>query len=319
MSTFAIRQNVPLAEKNWFQTGGPARYYCEPVTAQNLEQALLFAREKNLPIHILGDGANTLIADTGFDGLIIKPAFKEITVIAKDNQVIVKAGSGVIVGDLIEYCLNHGASGLEEFSGIPGSVGGSVYNNLHYYDFTFSDFVLGAEVFDIERGNVENVDKNWFNFGYDFSKLHSKKYVVISVTFALKKINEIEVAYARGRRVEIIRHRIKRFPSKFTCGSFFRNFHDDEVSLVINGKKVIWVAYYLDQLGLKGTLCIGDAMVSSQHSNMIINRGHATSGDIIAVANAMQDAVYKEYKIMPQPECELVGFTESPLKKLNNR
>jgi len=144
--------------------------------------------------------------------------------------------------------------------------------------------------------------------------MHKKKHIVISVSFALKKANELEVAYARGRRAEIIRHRIKRFPAKFTCGSFFRNFHDNEVSLVINGKKVIWVAYYLDQLGLKGTVRVGDAMISSQHSNMIVNLGKATSSDIIAVAKEMQEAVWKKYGILPQPECELVGFKENPLK-----
>lgn len=314
--SFAIKENILLADKNWFQTGGSARYYCEPTTVRDLKDALAFAQEKKLQIHVLGDGANTLIADEGFDGLIIKPAFKEIMIEPQNHSVIVHAGSGVIVGDLIEYCFDHGVIGLEEFSGIPGSVGGSVYNNLHYYDFAFSDFVIGGQVFDCERNKVETVDKDWFAFGYDFSKLHEKKHIVISVSFALKKATELEVAYARGRRAEIIRHRIKRFPAKFTCGSFFRNFHDDEVSLVINGKKMIWVAYYLDQLGLKGTARVGDAMVSSQHSNMIINLGKATSSDIIAVAHAMQEAVWKKYGVLPQPECELVGFKENPLKKI---
>lgn len=309
-----MKENISLADKTWFKTGGCARFFAEPSSATALHDALAFAQKGAIPVHILGDGANTLVSDEGFSGLIIKPAFNEMAIIEQSGEsVSIRAGSGVKVGDLIEYCLSQGAIGLEEFSGIPGTVGGSVYNNLHYFEYAFSDFVTTAEIMNISTGVVDTVGKEWFNFGYDFSKLHAKEHVVLSVTFTLKSADALAIAYARGRRVEIIRHRVKRFPQTNTCGCFFRNFHENEVTLVINGRKMIYVAYYLEMLGVKGTLRVGNAMVSSQHANMIITLSDAKSADIIAVARTMQELVLKQYGIIPKPECELVGFTTYPL------
>ena len=111
----------------------------------------------------------------------------------------------------------------------------------------------------------------------------------------------------------MIRHRAKRYPTSHTCGSFFRNFHEEEFSRAKTGKKLPFVAYYLDKLGVKGELSVGDAIVSHQHANMLINKGNASSADIINLARAMQELVYTTYGIMPQPECRLIGFTSNPL------
>jgi UDP-N-acetylenolpyruvoylglucosamine reductase len=131
----------------------------------------------------------------------------------------------------------------------------------------------------------------------------------------LKTASDLEIAYARGRRTEIIRHRESRYPKQGTCGSFFRNFHTDEVTLISNGKKMIYVAYYLDKIGVKGQLRMGDAQVSYQHANMLVNLGNATTQNLIDVARKMQDLVFDQFGVLPQPECELVGFKEYPLKR----
>lgn len=140
-----------------------------------------------------------------------------------------------------------------------------------------------------------------------------RDYYLVSATFRLKKVTDLETAYAKGRRVEIIRHRNSRYPSVRTCGSFFRNFHDNEVTLMSNGKKMIYVAYYLDKIGIKGQLAVGDAVVSYQHANMIVNSGKATSTDIIELVRTMQKMVKDSYGITPQPECLLIGFKTYPL------
>ncbi len=215
--------------------------------------------------------------------------------------------------DLIEFCLANNLLGLEEFSGIPGTVGGSVYINLHYFQFLLEQFLVSATVIHRATGAISTVSPDWFKFGYDQSRLQEEEYYLVDATFTLKKGTDLETAYARGRRVEIIRHRNSRYPTKNTCGSFFRNFHDHEVSLMSNGKKMIFVAYYLDKIGVKGQLQIGNAIVSYQHANMIVNQGNATSADIIALARAMQEMVHKHFSIIPQPECRLIGFKEYPL------
>ena len=311
-----LEESVPLHDKNWFQTGGSARYFCAPKNVAEIMAVLDFARAYDVPLHILGEGANTVISDDGFDGIIMRPALTSLKVLPSEKKsVLVQAGAGVSVRDLITFSLDHGGIGLEEFSAIPGTVGGSVYNNLHYFEYAFSDFVVSAEILNKETGTIETVDNKWFSFGYDFSTLHKKQHIVFSVTFSLNAADEKMVIYTRGRRAEIIRHREKRYPCANTCGCFFRNFYDNEVQLIINGKKIIYVAYYLDALGLKGALRIGNAMVSHQHANMIVNCGNATTADIIAVARAMQERVRDSFGIMPHPECELVGFKKYPLHK----
>lgn len=305
-----IQENIPLHDKNWFRTGGPARFYAEPTDAASFAYALAFARERNLEIFVLGEGANILISDEGFDGLVIRPQIKSTT---HTPDAIVTTGAGVSMDTLIEYCLNNNILGLEEFSGIPGTVGGSVYINLHYFQFLLAQFLVSATVIERATGIVKTVDTAWFNFGYNQSALHDEKHYLVNATFKLTPATDIETAYARGRRVEIIRHRVSRYPSKNTCGSFFRNFHENEVTIESNGKKMIFVAYYLDKIGVKGALSIGDAIVSYQHANMLVNRGNATTNDIITLARTMQELVHKEFGIIPQPECRLIGFKEYPL------
>lgn len=310
INTQLIQTNISLHDKNWFATGGPAKFFAQPTSAQEFQEAVQFAQSNDLAIFILGKGANILISDDGFDGLVIQP---QITQMLIDDH-LVKAGAGTSMHDLIEFCLSNNLIGLEEFSGIPGTVGGSVYINLHYFQFLLEQFLVSATVIHAKTGALEHVTPDWFKFGYDQSRLFEEEYYLVDATFKLKKVDDLQTAFAKGRRVEIIRHRNSRYPTKNTCGSFFRNFHDHEVTFMSNGKKMIFVAYYLDKLGVKGQLQVGGAIVSYQHANMLVNQGTATSTDIINLARAMQEMVYKGYGIMPQPECRLIGFKEYPLR-----
>lgn len=308
-----IRTNVSLADKNWFGTGGNALYFCEPQSAQDFQQALHFASKQNLELFVLGQGANILISDNGFDGLVIRPQLVQITIEnSNEKQVLVTAGAGVQLDNFIEFCLNNKILGLEEFSGIPGTIGGSVYINLHYFEFLLEQFLVSGTIIHKKNGTIQTVDAQWFDFKYNDSQLHKRDYFLVSATFKLKHGTDHEIAFARGRKKEIIRHRAQRYPQKRTCGSFFRNFLDHEVT-PINNTNIIFVAYYLDKVGVKGSLRIGNAIVSHQHANMIVNLGTGTSSDIIAVAQEMQQRVHAAFGIIPQPECQLIGFKEYPL------
>ena len=192
-------------------------------------------------------------------------------------------------------------------------MGGSVYINLHYFEFLLEQFLIEAQIIHRLTGQIETVSPDWFHFGYNQSTLQREEHYLLNATFSLKQATDIETAYARGRSSEITRHRNKRYPVKNTCGSFFRNFHDHEVTLISNNKKMIFVAYYLDKAGVKGHLKIGDAIVSYQHANMIVNQGNATSTDIINLARTMQEIVHTQFGIIPQPECRLIGFKKYPL------
>lgn len=311
-----IQEHVSLKDKNWFRTGGSARFFAQPTSEKEFQEALAYAKENELSVFMLGGGANVLISEDGFDGLVVQPKLMEIShQDIDDEHTFVKAGAGVQISNLIAYCFDHHIIGLEEFSGIPGTVGGAAYNNMHYFQFSLSDFILGGRIIDKETGALYDVEKEWLNLGYDHSKLHEKKQYLISANFKLKKATDLEVAYARGRNKEMIRHRCSRYPTALTCGCFFRNFHPNEVTMTIPGtnNKMIYVAYYLDKIGIKGALSIGDAAVSHQHANMLVNKGNATSDDLIQLARKMQELVYENFGVLPQTECELVGFKKYPL------
>lgn len=309
-----IQKNISLADKNWFKTGGQARFYCEPINEEEFKAAVVFARNSNLPIFVLGTGANILISDAGFDGLVIRPTLNKFSILTKDSHFsLVTAQAGVDFGNLIDFCLKNNLVGLEEFSGIPGTVGGSVYINIHYFEFLLSHFLVKARVLDTLDATIVEVDNAWFEFGYDQSKLFDKRFYLVDATFSVRNVSDLEAAYARGRSHEMTRLRNRRYPTSNTCGSFFRNFHNDEVSLEVNGKKMIFVAYYLDKLGIKGALRCGNAIVSHQHANMFVTLPGATSTDVVQLAQTIQEMVKKEFGIVPQPECQLIGFKEWPL------
>ncbi len=303
-----IQLNVPLHEKNWFGTGGKARYFAEPCTPEEFCQALSFAEKEKIELVVIGEGANLLISDEGFNGIVIKPCMKDIII----HDHFITAGSGVCFDSLIEKSLEHHLIGIEEFSGIPGSVGGAVYMNIHYFEFLLGMFVERGTVID-RQGCIKEVDASWFNFSYNYSALHEKKDFLLDITFRLTKADEVQTAFARGRRQEIIRHRRRKYPYQRTCGSFFRSFSETEMKKITAQPKLPFVGYYLDALGAKGRIGYGLAKVSHQHANMIVTQPGATSGEVIELARILQTMVYKSYGIFPQPECQFIGFSTPPL------
>lgn len=311
-----IQENIALNDKNWFKTGGPARFYSEPTCLNDFKAGLDFANQNKLNVFVLGAGANVLISDHGFNGLVIRPKLANLSFNKINNQeILVTAGAGTHFSDLINACFKNNALGLEEFSGIPGTVGGAVFINLHFFKFLLSQFLVSATVINSQNQETLLVDQNWFNFGYNQSTLQDRNFYLIEATFKLKVASDLEIAYAQGRSHEMIRYRTWRYPSQNTCGSFFRNFHENEVTLEVNDKKMIFVAYYLDKLGFKGTLQAGKAQVSHQHANMLVTQDGATSSDLINLAKTMQTKVYQEFGIIPMPECLLIGFDNYPLLK----
>jgi UDP-N-acetylmuramate dehydrogenase len=314
-----IQKNIPLNDKNWFKVGGPAEFFAEIKNNENLHEAIEFAKMYSLQITILGSGANVLISDEGIRGLVIHINMQDIVILEKtDEYAYVEVGAGLRIEDLINWGIDNQLLGLEEFSGIPSSVGGALYINLHYFKFLIQDFLMNATIFNIETNKIEKVTTEWFEYKYDYSKIFEKKYIILSGIFKLKISTELESMYAMGRSHEIIRHRKQRYPYEYTCGSFFQNFAENEVSLVSDtGKKIIFAAYYLDQVGVKGVLKIGGAMVSHKHANMIVSSSNAKALDIIEVAKTMQEKVLNQFDILLRPECELLGFDKYPLHKKN--
>jgi UDP-N-acetylmuramate dehydrogenase len=311
-----IEEHVILAEHTWFGTGGAARFFCEPRQDEEMQAALAFARQHALAVCVLGDGANVLISDAGIDGLVIKPAAREVIILPDTNEpahVLVQAGAGATIDAVIETCLAQHVVGLEDFSGIPGTIGGALFINVHYFERFIGERLRWARVVERATGKIQKVDAAWFAFGYDTSALHAHEHIVLDATFRLDRVDAVGTAYARGRRAEIVRHRERRYPTEGTCGSFFRNFLPEEVPFSVQGRKILSVAYYLDKLGVKGELAVGGAAVSHKHANMLVNTGTATSQDIAHLARTLQEKMKAQFGLVPQPECQLLGFAANPL------
>jgi len=129
--TMKIEKDVSLKDKNWFCTGGKAEFFCRPLTEDDFLEGLRFASTNNLSLTVLGEGANILISDEGISGLVIRPRINHL-IIDKTKGIVI-AGAGICMRDVIDASIDQGLIGLEEFSGIPGTVGGSVYINIHFF------------------------------------------------------------------------------------------------------------------------------------------------------------------------------------------
>ena len=297
-----IQENVPLKPFMTFKIGGQARFFCEPSNSDEVIEALNFAKENKLPAFVLGLGANILVSDNGFNGLVIRQ--KNEAILVKDN--IITAQAGVAVENLINTALTENLIGVEDFSGIPSSVGGALYINLHYFDAFIANFVRSAKVLDRETLKVQEVDSSWFNFNYDSSRLKTDKdHVLLEAHFDLKKVDDYTKHEAIGKSKEIIRTRKYKYPSEPSVGSIFQNLNTEEQKQY--GLPTRSVAYLIDVCGLKGTK-VGDALLSHRHANMIINVGDARAEHVLELAQIIRDKVKERFGVDLRFEVQLLGF-----------
>lgn len=297
-----ILKDISLKQYTTFKIGGPAKFFCEPTNKDEIIFAFKYAKENNLSTFVLGLGANVLFSDDGFDGLVIHQKNEGIDI--KDNEVVVE--SGVVVENLISIALENNLIGLEDFSGIPSTIGGALYINLHYFDSFIADVVRSASILNKNTLEVELVDQSWFNFSYDSSKLKTnKEFMLLEATLELKKVDNYGKYFALGRSKEIIRTRKYKYPQEPSVGSIFQNLTSEEQSQ--NNLPTRSVAYLIDVCGLKGTR-VGDALLSHRHSNMIINIGNAKAKDVIELAEIIKEKVKKRFGINLRFEVQLVGL-----------
>ena len=295
-----VRTAEPLAPYTTFRIGGPADLFYEPATADELAAALLAAREHGVPFFLLGLGANILIGDRGFRGLVIRNRARHLEFSPEERTVRAESGA-VVWPDLIEAAIAHGLSGLEHYVGIPSTVGGALWQNLHFLSpaparertMFIAEVTRGAEILTAEGGR-RTVDAAWFEFGYDTSTLHHRPDVVLSATFQLEHGDP-----GRMRRIveENLQWRRERHPPLDTepsAGSIFKK---------IEG---IGAGRLIDECGLKGTR-IGGAMITQRHANIFINTGGATAADVRALIAHCQEAVERRTGYRLEVEIGLVG------------
>ena len=254
------------------------------------------ARCSRIPFFLLGCGANILFTDKGFRGLVIRNLANRVTIL--DNNKIL-AESGVIITDLIEQCKDLGLSGLEHFSDIPSTVGGAMWQNLHFLSpdrkrTVFIEEIVQTSRILTEEGPFRTVGVDYFQFGYDRSILQVRKDVVLDVTFQLSpKPNEeiLQVIDANITWRHSKQPLLAEFPS---CGSVFKK---------IEG---VGAGRLVEKAGLKGTR-IGGAEVSMKHANFIVNTGNATAADVSELIKYVQEEVKRKLGYELEPEITVIG------------
>lgn len=198
-----VKENVPLAPLTTLGVGGNARFFIAPQSVEEVKEALNFARERSLPVFVLGGGSNIVIADSGFDGVVLCMRISGITSTERGDRTWVTVGSGVVWDDFVVYSIEHGFSGLECLSGVPGTVGGAVVANLGAYGAQASDTFVHAEVVDTHdhAGGLKSIEKEQCDFSYhDSMFMHANgRYVVVSATFALSRDPSAQLSYRDNR------------------------------------------------------------------------------------------------------------------------
>ena len=293
-----LERNVPLAPLTTFRIGGPADLFFAAHTADELAEVILTARESGVPHFILGLGANILVGDRGFRGLVIHNRARHFEF---DGDGRLWAESGAIVSELIPEAVRRGLSGLEHYVGIPSTVGGAVWQNLHFLSpaparerTMFIEEVFESCDLLTQDGERETVTKDYMQFGYDTSILHHRNDVALAVTFQLAKGDES------------VMQRILQENLSWRGGKHpWLQFHPSAGSIF---KKIegVGAGRLIDQCGLKGHR-VGDAQISHIHANIIVNLGHATARDVRELIGVAQRAVHERFGHSIEPEIGFIG------------
>jgi len=331
----ALKLNQPMAQHTTFGIGGPAEYFLIAKTTDDLIKAVKTAKQNHLPFIILGNASNVLVSDQGIKGLVIKnqtsqikvldqkipqtesppipPRFKSLDKSLQDiaqleydelkfPQVLVELDSGVLLPKAIFSLINQGITGLEWFAGIPATVGGATFINLHGGHKYFSDYLVNAKIL-TETNQIKTVPASYFQFGYDDSKLKTSQDIVLSVTLRLyrgPKNKALKIAKAWSLK--------KSHQPQRSAGCIFQNLSAPEQKKL--DLPTPSIGYLMDKvLKLKGKT-IGQARISPEHAGFIENLGQAKASHVIKLIQLMKQTAKQKLDLNLKLEIVLLGFTE---------
>jgi len=286
----------PMAKHTSFRVGGPAEVWAEPDDIDDLETCISLAKDKNMPIFVVGGGTNLLVRDEGIKGVVISmtsPKMKKMYY----GDVKAAAAPAVRLGDFIRSCADNDLGGLEFLAGVPGTVGGAVAMNAgarHYgkKDIwqSIGDFVCEIKAIDYD-GNARIFTRKDFNFGYKTSGL--KGFIATEIIFLLTKNDKANILSEYNKYLKT--KKATQDLSLPSAGCVFKN-------PAIGGKSA---GELIDKCGLKGRR-VGGAVVSRKHANFIVNAGGAASSDILNLIDIVKKEVRNQFSVELELEIEIV-------------
>jgi len=285
-----VRTNESMKLHTSFRIGGPADIYAQPSGLEDLSGLLSLARAENVPVFILGGGANILVADRGIRGMVID--MSSFSRIRKESDRII-AGCGTAVSMISEKAAEAGLTGLEFVYKMPGSLGGALWMNARCYGRSIGDTSGWVEFLDrdLQQRKIDLVPDD---FGYKRSPFQGNGAILIQAGFQLEK-GDPDLIFEKMREIETDRKAKGHFQYP-SAGSVFKN----------NRAFGAPTGVILDKLGLKG-LRHGGAQIAPFHANIIINTGDATADDVDHLISHAQELAYRSRGIRLEPELRFVG------------
>ncbi len=282
----------PMSHHTTYRIGGDARFYVRVNSTGALTHLIEACDNEEVPWIVVGRGSNLLVADEGFDGVVITLGRDFRTLRFDEERGCFLAGGGVLLSAVVQEAFQYSLSGLEFAVGTPGTLGGALRMNAGSRDEWIGAHVSYVSTYTSEHGFVRRAGSD-IEWGYRTSSL-SRDEIVLECEIAVK---EGDPFFIRAKMEENLARRKKTQPlDEPSCGSVFRNPPEGPAA-----------AELIDRLGLKGTRC-GDAQISSVHANFIVNTGHATAHDVCTLITMIKTKVYEAYGIELYPEVRFLGF-----------
>jgi UDP-N-acetylmuramate dehydrogenase len=291
-----IRQQEPMSRHTSYAIGGPADLFAVPVDRDDLAALLREIREKGHTYVVLGGGTNLLVRDGGFRGVVISLQRMQAVRIEREYRsiggafAVVFVEAGVPLQKLLSFTVEEGLTGLEFSSGIPGTVGGAVCMNAGTALGEFGDVVDSVTLFSPE-GSIVARGREEMGFGYRTSSI-PEGHLVLDVRLVLRRGDRDKIkAHVR----ELLDARKQRQPAgQPNAGSIFKNPQEESAGKLI------------EAAGLKGAT-VGNAQVSVKHANFIVNKGHATASDVLALMELVKEKVLQVHGVRLEPEIKIIG------------
>jgi len=279
----------PMKELISLKTGGLADLFVIPEDIDDLKVILNFCTQEKIPLLVIGNGSKLLIRDEGFRGVVVKLG-KELRKIKNENEELI-IGAGINLSSLIDFTTDKGLSGLESLAGIPGTLGGAVVRNASAFGESLSKKSIWAKVLDRNNSGF-TLSRKDMDFGYRTSIfLKNKDLVLVEVKLSLCFDGKEKII---SRLKETNRKKIQTQPLSFpSAGCVFKN------------PSFYSAGYLIQNTGCLG-MRVGDAQISFQHGNFIINRGQAQAKDIIQLMEKVRERVKGKFNILLEPEIEII-------------
>jgi UDP-N-acetylmuramate dehydrogenase len=285
-------RGVSLAAHTSLRVGGPADHFVLATSAQDAVEALRWARERNVPVRVIGGGSNLLVADGGVEGVVVKAAYAKAMVEERRGEPVLVTEAGANLANQARKLAKQGLGGLEWAANVPGTVGGAAVNNAGAFGGDTASSLRMLRLVTAER--VLCFGPTELGYAYRTSMLKRRELGDVAVDLVELALRPSIREASDGLVKQFNAERMRSQPRITSAGSVFANPLG-----TFSGKLI-------EDAGLKGYR-IGGAAISEQHANFIVNPGGATAGDVYALMRRAQDVVYERSGIWLRPEIELLG------------